>query len=62
MPEDLFVNALGSYGKEMLTSGTASEMVYHPLSAAYDWLFNIFRATLHPQPEDMTHWGQKPPK
>ena len=33
MPEDLWVNVLGSYAKEMLTCGTGPEMLYHPLQA-----------------------------
>ena len=33
MPEELWVNVLGSYGKEMLTCGTAPEMLYQSLQA-----------------------------
>jgi len=33
----------------------------HPLSAVRDCLFNIFAATLHPQPEDAPCRGERDP-
>jgi hypothetical protein len=49
------------YGEEFLASRPIPKLEDHPLSAVRDCLFNIFAATLHPQPEDSPYRGDRDP-
>jgi hypothetical protein len=49
------------YGEELLAPRPTPKLEGHPLSAVRDCLFNIFTATLHPQPEDAPCCGDNGP-
>jgi hypothetical protein len=56
-----FVTIKNVYGEGLLVPRPTPKLEDHPLSAVRDCLFNIFAATLHPQPEDAPHRGDKGP-
>jgi hypothetical protein len=56
-----FRNKLIFYDEKFLAPRPTTKQEDHPLSAVRDCLFNIFAATLHPQPEDAPCRGDKGP-
>jgi len=56
-----FRNNASFYCEELLASRPTPKPENHPLSAVRDSSFNIFAATLHPQPEDAPCRGDRDP-
>jgi len=56
----IFRNRMRFYGEELAPRPTPM-LEGHPFSAVRDCLFNIFAATIHPQPEDAPCRGDRDP-
>jgi hypothetical protein len=60
-PCEVFRNMVIIYGEELLASRPTPKLEDHSLSAVRDCLFNVFAATLHPQPENAPCRGDRDP-
>ena len=64
----MFCNILSFYSEELLAPCPTAKLEDHPLSTAFNCLFNVFAAILHiwrlflhSQPEDMPWCGDRDP-
>jgi hypothetical protein len=57
----MFRNIILFYGEDLLSPRPTPKLEDHPLSALRDCLFNVFAATVRPQPEDAPCRGDRDP-